>query len=374
MTDDLELFRTNVHKFFERDLTPHAERWIEQGMCDRDAWTKCGEAGILCASIPEEYGGAGGTFAHEAVIFEAEVRARIAPFGLPVHNGIVAHYILAYGSEAQKQEWLPKMASGELVGAICMSEPDAGSDLQSVRTTAVRDGDEYVINGSKTFVTNGQHADLIIVVAKTDTSKGAHGTSLLVLDATKTDGFRRGRNLKKLGLEANDTSELFFEDCRVPEANLLGGAEGQGFIQLMEQLPQERLTIAIAAVAVMELALELTLKYVKERKVFGKPVIAFQNSRFKLAECKTEAAIARTFVDQCMVELLAGELTVERAAMAKWWTTQKQCEIADECLQLFGGYGYMLEYPIARLWADSRVQKIYGGTNEIMKELIGRFL
>ena len=374
LDEELMLFRTNVRKFFERDLSPHAERWIAQGMCDRDAWLKCGEAGVLCASIPEAYGGAGGNYTHEAIIGEEEVFSGVAAFGLTVHSGIVAHYILHYGSEEQRLRWLPKMATGEMVGAICMTEPDVGSDLQNVRTTAIRDGDTYVVNGAKTFVTNGQHANLLCLVVKTDPDEGAKGVSLLMLETEGSEGFSRGRNLKKIGLEANDTSELFFEDVRVPVANRLGDSEGQGFFQLMEQLPQERLAIAIYAVAVMEKAIRLTTTYVKERKAFGKPLIGFQNTRFKLAEAKTEAHVARVFVDRCLVDLLEGNLSVERAAMAKWWTTQKQCEIVDECLQLFGGYGYMVEYPIARLWMDSRVQKIYGGTNEIMKELISRGL
>ncbi len=375
MNDELSLFRDNVRKFFARELAPQAEQWIEQGAPTKQAWLRSGEAGILCASIPEEYGGAGGNFAHEAVIFEEEVHTGVAGFGLPVHSGIVAHYINEYCTKEQKLRWLPGMASGELVGAICMSEPDAGSDLQSIRTTAVRDGDEYVINGAKTFVTNGQLGNLLILVVKTDVSQGAHGTSLVVVETDEVaSGFKRGRNLKKLGLEANDTSELFFEDMRIPASNLIGPSEGAGFIQLMQQLPQERLCIAVAAVAVMEKAVALTSAYVKERKAFGKELIKFQNTRFKLVEAKTVTTVARTFVDQCIVEHLKGELTTERAAMAKWWTTDKQCEVVDECLQLFGGYGYMLEYPISRLYTDSRVQKIYGGSNEIMKELISRSL
>lgn len=378
MNDELQLFRDNVRRCFLETFTPQADRWIRQKMVDREVWNQAGALGLLCASIPEEYGGAGGNFAHEAVIYEEEMKCDVATFGIAVHSGIVAHYVLAYGTEAQKQAWLPKMATGELVGAICMSEPDAGSDLQSIRTKAFRDGDDYVLNGQKTFVTNGQHANLICVVTKTDPSLGAKGTTLIMVESDtlnpKTGGFRRGRNLEKLGLESHDTSELFFDDVRVPVANRLGEEEGQGFVQLMQQLPQERLTIAIAAVAAMERAIELTATYVKERKAFGKELLRFQNTRFKLAECKTVAMAARAFVDSCLVDLLEGRLDAERAAMAKWWTTEKQCEVVDECLQLFGGYGYMLEYPICRMYADARVQKIYGGSNEIMKELVARGL
>jgi acyl-CoA dehydrogenase len=290
-----------------------------------------------------------------------------------VHSQIVAPYFLHYGTEEQKQRWLPKMASGEMVGAIAMTEPNTGSDLQSIRTTAVRDGDEYVVNGAKTYISNGQLCDLVIVVAKTDPDKGAKGISLIVVE-TDTLGFERGRNLKKMGQEAADTSEMFFSDCRVPVSNRLGEAEGQGFIQLMTQLPQERLNIAQAAVIDMERALEMTIDFVKERKAFGQRVLDFQNTKFKLAECKTEALVARTFVDQCVVKHLAGELDAATASMAKYWTTEKQNQIIDICLQLHGGAGYMDEYPISRMYRDARVQTIYGGTNEIMKELISRTL
>lgn len=329
---------------------------------------------MLCAQIPEEYGGGGGTYAHECVIARAQVRAGIGGFGNSVHSGIVAPYILAYGSEEQKQKWLPKLASGELVGAIAMSEPGTGSDLQGVKTTALKDGNQYVLNGQKIFITNGQNADFIIVVTKTDPKEGAKGVSLVCVETDEVEGFSRGRNLEKIGQKAQDTSELFFQDVRVPTANLLGTEEGQGFIQLMQQLPGERLVIADLAVIAMERALEETIKYVKERKAFGKPVINFQNTRFQLAEAKTKMIVARTFVDRCTELHLEGNLSVEMAAMAKWWTTQMQCEVVDECLQLHGGYGYMMEYPIAQMWTDSRAQKIYGGTNEIMKELIGRML
>jgi acyl-CoA dehydrogenase len=332
------------------------------------------EQGLLCPSIPAEYGGGGGDVAYEKVLIEEQGRAGCSAWGLSLHNGIVAHYILAYGTEAQKQAWLPKLATGELVSAIAMTEPGTGSDLQAVRTTAIADGDEYVLNGQKVFITNGQQAGLIIVVAKTDPNEKAKGISLVVVETDKVSGFRRGRNLEKVGMHGQDTSELFFENVRIPKANLLGKGEGLGFVQLMEQLPQERLIVAWAAVAAMELALDLTTQYVKDRKAFGKRVIDFQNTRFQLAHARTEATLARVFVERCTELLMDKKLDVVTAAMAKYWTTDKQFEIADLCLQLHGGYGYMDEYPISRLWRDSRVQRIYGGTNEIMKELIGRFL
>ena len=373
LNDELRILRDAADKFFVKEFVPENERWIAQGKVDREAWLKAGSAGLLCAEMPTEYGGGGGDYRHETVIMEAQHAAGVGGFGNQVHSTIVAPYILNYGSEAQKQRWLPKMATGEMVGAIAMTEPNTGSDLQRVRATATRDGDDYVINGSKTYITNGQHADLIIVVAKTDPTLGAKGISLIVVEAD-APGFQRGRNLKKLGQKSADTSELFFSDCRVPADNLLGEREGQGFIQLMQQLPQERLNIAQAAIVQTERAIAITLDFVKERMVFGQRVLDFQNSRFKLAECKTEALIGRTFVDQCVLKLLDGQLDAATASMAKYWCTQKQCDIIDECLQLHGGAGYMDEYEISRMYADARVQKIYGGTNEIMKELIGRTL
>jgi acyl-CoA dehydrogenase len=373
MTEDLDLLRDLARTFFAKEVVPHQERFAEQKHVDRELWNKAGEVGLLCLSVPEEYGGGGGTFAHEAVLLEEQARAGDSSWGGSVHNGIVAHYLLAYGTEEQKRTWLPKLASGELVGAVAMSEPGAGSDLQGVRTRAVRDGDDYVIDGSKTFITNGGLADLVVVVAKTDPEQGATGISLLVVETT-APGFRRGRVLDKVGMRGQDTAELFFDGVRVPVANLLGGVEGQGFVQLMQQLPQERLIIAVAAIAGLEAAVDLTLSYVKERTAFGRPVFAFQNTRFTLAECATEAAVTRAFVDDCVQRHLRGELDVPTAAMAKWWSTERLCRVVDECVQLFGGYGYMTEYPIARAWADARVQKIYGGTNEIMKEIISRTL
>lgn len=375
MDEELSILRSAVRKFIATEFTPHAEKWDKQGVVDRDAWRKAGAAGLLCASIPEEYGGGGGNFKHEMVLVEELAYAHISGFGNGVHSGIVAHYIHRYGTEEQKQRWLPRMATGELVSAIAMSEPGTGSDLQSVATTAVRDGDHYVINGQKTFITNGQSADLVCVVTKTDPGEGAKGISLLMVEAEHSlgeGGFTRGRNLEKIGLKAQDTSELFFDNVRVPKENLLGEVEGRGFYQLMEQLPQERIIIAVGACAAIESALKVTSEYVKERKAFGKRILDFQNTQFKLAECFTEARLARVFVDDCAMRLDAGTLDDASAAMAKYWVTEKQCEIIDECLQFFGGYGYMMEYPIAKMFIDSRVQPIYGGTNEIMKLLIAR--
>ena len=373
MTDDLDDLRRMVRGFMEKSVAPNVDKYVEQHHVDRDLWNQAGELGLLCMSIPEEYGGGGGTFAHESVLIEEQARIGDSSWGVTLHNGIIAHYLLAYGSEEQKQTWLPKMASGEVVGAIAMTEPGTGSDLQSVKTKAIREGDEYVIDGSKTFITNGGQADLIIVVAKTDVSEGAKGISLVLVEADRP-GFRRGRVLDKVGQRGQDTSELFFDGVRVPTSNLLGSEEGQGFIQLMQQLPQERLIIAVASTAGMEVALEHTLAYTKDRTAFGRPIFGFQNTKFKLAEVATEARIARVFTDDCIMKHLDGRLDIPTVAMAKWWTSERAMAVADECLQLFGGYGYMNEYPIARMWADQRVQKIYAGTNEIMKEIISRSL
>ncbi|WP_446221274.1 acyl-CoA dehydrogenase family protein [Nocardia sp. IBHARD005] len=373
LDDDLDALRDMARSFCEKEIKPNMEKFIDQHHVDRDLWNKAGELGLLCMSIPEEFGGGGGTFAHEAVLIEEQARIGDTSWGQTVHSGIVAHYVFAYGTDEQKRHWLPKMASGEVVGAIAMTEPGTGSDLQAVKAKAIREGDEYVVNGSKTFITNGAQADLIIVVVKTDTSEGAGGISLVLVEADRA-GFRRGRVLDKLGQKGQDTSELFFEDVRIPVSNLLGTEEGQGFFQLMMQLPQERLIIAAGSAAVMETALAHTLRYTKERHAFGKPVFAFQNSKFKLAEVATEAHIARVFIDDCISKHIRGELDIPTVAMAKWWTTERAMVALDECLQLHGGYGYMTEYPIARLWADNRVQKIYAGTNEIMKEIIARSL
>ena len=373
MTEELDTFRGQFRKFLAKDLAPHAEKWRKQKIIDRSAWRALGEMGALLPSVPEAYGGLGATFAYDAAVLE-DLESIVPEFttNVGVHSVIVAHYILNYGSEEQKKRWLPKMASGEMIGAISMTEPGTGSDLQSVKTTAKKQGNSYVINGQKTFITNGQAADLVIVVARTG-GPGAKGISLIVVE-TDTPGFRRGRNLDKIGLPASDTSELFFDNVVVPSENLLGGEEGKGFVQLMQQLPQERLSLAIGAVAAIERAVKLTAEYTKERNAFGKPVLEFQNTQFKLAERKTEAVIARVFIDWCVERLIAGDLDTVTASMAKWWCTQKQVETADECLQLHGGYGYMQEYPISRMFIDSRVQKIYGGTNEIMKLLIARSL
>ncbi|MFD3596173.1 acyl-CoA dehydrogenase family protein [Nocardia sp. NPDC058640] len=373
MNEDLDALRDMTRAFMAKELVPNIDKYRDQHHVDRDLWNKAGEVGLLCISIPEEYGGGGGTFAHEAVLMEEQARAVDTSWGISLHNGIVAHYVLAYGTEEQKKHWLPKMASGEVVGAIAMTEPGTGSDLQAVKAKAIRDGDEYVINGSKTFITNGAQADLIILVAKTDPTQGASGVSLVLVEADR-EGFRRGRVLDKIGQKGQDTSELFFEDVRVPVTNLLGDQEGQGFIQLMQQLPQERLIVSMGAVAGMEVALDHTLRYTKEREAFGRTVFSFQNTKFKLAEVATEARIARVFIDDCVEKHIRGELDIPTVAMAKWWTTDKAMQIADTCLQLFGGYGYMNEYPIARMWVDNRVQLIYAGTNEIMKEIIARSL
>jgi acyl-CoA dehydrogenase len=371
LDEELSMLRDASTRFFTERWQPRAAGWRKAGMMERESWREAGAQGLLCAGVPEAYGGGGGSFAHDAVIIEAAAYAGLSGFGGGLHSAIVAPYIDRYGSDEQKQRWLPKMASGDLVGAIAMTEPGTGSDLQAVRTTALRDGDDYIVNGAKTFITNGQNADLIIVVCKTDRSLGAKGTSLLVVETEHAPGFRRGRLLDKVGLKSQDTSELFFDDVRVPASNRLG-PEGAGFVQLMEQLPQERLIIALQGIAAMERALAETLAYVKQRHAFGQPIWGFQNTRFKLAEVQATVLATRAFVDANMVAHLKGELDAARAALAKAWVTERQCEVMDTCLQLFGGYGYMMEYPIAELYVDARVQRIYGGTNEIMKELASR--
>ncbi len=368
--DEHQMFADSVGRFLDEELTPNIETWAEQGRVDREFWRKAGEAGIMAGSIPEAFGGVEGGIGFDAITVYEQGRRGDTGWGYSIQS-IVMHYITTFGSDEQKGRWLPKLVSGEMVGAIAMTEPGTGSDLQAVRTSAVKDGKCYRINGSKIFITNGQLADLIIVVAKTG-GEGAKGTSLIVLETEGAVGFKRGKNLKKLGMKGNDTAELFFEDVMVPLTNLLGADEGQGFYQLMKQLPWERLIIAITALGVIDFALDETVTYVQERKAFGKRVMDFQNTRFKLAEIKTKAELLRSFINESIMLLEQGQLTAERASMAKYWATQTQNEVVHECLQLFGGYGYMMEYPIARLYADSRVQMIYGGTNEIMKELIAR--
>ena len=373
--EEIRLFEDSVGRFFDQHAPEsRVAKWREAGVVERAMWNEAAEAGLLCLSMPEEFGGAGGDYRHEVVLMEQLGLKGVDGFGISLHNAIVAPYIKHYGSEEQKQRWLPRLASGELVGAIAMSEPGAGSDLQGVKTTAKKDGNHYRINGQKTFITNGQTANLIIVVAKTDPSLGAKGTSLIVVETEDAPGFERGRNLDKVGQDAQDTSELFFNDVRVPTSNLIGAEEGRGFIQLMEQLPQERLNIAVQGMATIERALEVTIAYVKERKAFGQRLIDFQNTQFKLAECKTEATVARTFVDRLIELHLEKKLDAATASMAKYWVSDLENKIVDECLQLFGGYGFMNEYPIGRMYRDSRVQRIYGGSNEIMKVLIARTL
>ena len=371
-SEDHEIFRDAVAKFFEKEAVPHHGQWEKDGMVPPEFWRKAGQAGILCCDMPEEYGGGGADFKMAAIVNEEQARLNIPGPNFAVHSDIVAPYVLHFGSEDQKKTWLPKMASGDCVGAIAMTEPGTGSDLQGVKTRAVMEGNQYVINGSKTFISNGQNCGFVIVVAKTDPDKGAHGTSLFIVEDGR-EGFARGRNLEKIGLHAQDTSELFFEDVRVPPENMLG-QEGHGFAQLMMELPRERLLIAIGAVSNAEAALQWTIDYTRERQAFGKSISEFQNTRFKLAEMKAELAMARVFVDRCIELLNTGDLDVESAACAKLTTSELQCRVLDECLQLHGGYGYMWEYPIARAWADARVQRIYGGTSEIMKELIARTL
>jgi acyl-CoA dehydrogenase len=373
--EDVAMLYDMATKFLETEIAPRYEEFEKAEIFDRESWLKAGAAGLLCASMPEDFGGAGGTFAHESAIIEAISHVGVDGFGIALHNSIVAPYILHYGSQEQKRKWLPRMATGELIGAIAMTEPGAGSDLQGVKTRAVRDGNHYRISGSKTFITNGQLANLIILVTKTDPDRGAKGISLIVVETDEVEaGFERGRNLDKIGLKSNDTSELFFNDVRVPTANLLGHEEGQGFVQLMQQLPQERLQIGGSAIAMAERALALTIDYVKERKAFGRPVIDFQNTQFRLAELKTETTIGRVFYNHCVERHVAEGLDPYTASMAKYWLTELQGRVVDECLQLHGGYGYMNEYPIARMYRDARVQRIYGGTNEIMKLLIARSL
>ncbi len=370
--EEHELFRRTVSAFIDREIAPHYERWEKDGQVSREVWRKAGETGLLLTDVPEIYGGSGADFLYSAVLAEEMARRVYAAPGFGLHSDIAAPYILHYGSEEQKRTWLPRMAKGEVIAAIAMTEPGTGSDLQAVRTTALRKGNELVLNGQKTFITNGGMADVVIVVAKTDASAGAKGVSLVLVE-TDRPGFKRGRNLKKIGQNAQDTAELFFEDVRVPPSNILG-EEGRGFAYLMNQLPRERLLVAIGSVAVMEAALAWTVDYTRQRKAFGQAIAEFQNTRFKLAEVKTEVTVARVFLNHCLELFLAGELDATTAAMSKWWLSELDNKVLDTCLQLFGGYGYMLEYPIARAYADARVHRIYAGTTEIMKELVARSL
>lgn len=369
-----DAFRDAFRRFVDKEVAPFHAQWEEDGFVDRELWRKAGANGYLCPTMPEEYGGAGVDKLYSVVQMEELARGGFSGVGFGLHSEIVAPYILHYGTAEQKARWLPRLASGEMVGAIAMSEPAAGSDLQGIRSTAIRQADgSYLLNGSKTFITNGWHADLVIVVAKTDPAGGAKGTSLFVVEQGMK-GFGKGKRLKKLGLKAQDTSELFFDNVRVPAENLLGGAalENRGFACLMEQLPWERIQIAVTAVAASQAAIDWTVDYVKDRRVFGQPVAAFQNTRYKLAELQTEVQVARVFVDRCLELALQEKLDTATASMAKYWTSDLQCKVMDECVQLHGGYGFMWEYPITRAYADARVQRIYGGTNEIMKEVITR--
>jgi acyl-CoA dehydrogenase len=373
MDDELELFRDAARRFVENEIVPNDARWREQHHVDREIWNTAGEVGLLCTDIPSEYGGLGGDARHEAVVCEEMGRRGITSFGHTVHS-ILAHYVLNYGSEAQKHDWLPRLASGELVGAIAMTEPGAGSDLQAIKLRAVRDGDEYVLNGAKTFISNGLHAGLVGVVARTDPEKGSKGISIIMVETKDRPGYRVGRVLDKIGQNGWDTSEMFFDDCRVPADCLLGPDEGQGFVQLMRDLPYERALLALGGVAAMEYALELTVEYTRSRKAFGKALLDMQNTRFTLAEVKTRVHVARVLIDDCIARLKAGTLDTVTASMAKLWITNTQCQVMDDCLQLFGGYGYMREYPISLLYTDARVQRIYGGADEIMKEIVARSL
>jgi acyl-CoA dehydrogenase len=377
MTGELRALREVARQFFEREAAPQMAKWSEQRFVDREFWVKAGSLGLLCPTVPEEYGGPGGSILHQVAITEEQSRVLEKGWGNNVHSGVVTDYILRYGSEEQRRRWLPSMVAGTLIGAIAMTEPGAGSDVRAMTGRARRDGDEYVIDATKTFITNGQTADLIIVAVKlenpADPAADPRAITLIGVEADKADGFHRGAPLHKIGQHAADTSELFFDGCRAPVGNCIGG-EGAGFPALMNQMPQERLILAVNAVAQTEKAVRLTLEYTKQRKVFGKPLYDQQNTRFVLAECATLARAARLFIDHCITAHVRGQLDNTTAAMAKWWLTDVQCQVLDECVQLFGGYGYMEEYPIARMYADSRVQKIYGGANEIMKEIIARAL
>jgi acyl-CoA dehydrogenase len=366
------MFREQVRRFTEKEIVPHHDQWERDGVVSRDVWRAAGEAGLLCTTIPEEYGGSGGDFLHATIVIEELAKVGASGPAFHLHSDIVAPYIATYGNEDQKKEWLPKLVSGEAIAAVAMSEPGAGSDLQNIQTRAVRDGNHFVINGQKVFISNGQLADIVVLACKTDPKEGAKGVSLILVEGDR-EGFRRGRNLEKVGYKAQDTSELFFEDVRVPITNILG-AEGRGFAQLMTELAQERLVVALRCAQGIETALQWTIDYTRERKAFGRPVADFQNTRFKLAEIKTKAMATRAFIDQCLALHMKGELDSNTAAAAKLHSTETLCQVLDDCVQLHGGYGYMWEYPIARAWADARMTRIAGGTSEIMKEIISRAL
>jgi acyl-CoA dehydrogenase len=373
MNEDLRIFQQSVERFVEEEMIPSDEEWRRRGHVGHEIWRKAGAQGLLCTDIPEEYGGAGADFRYEAVIYDAKARRGLTGMSASVHS-ITAHYLLNHGSEEQKRNYLPRMARGELVAAIAMTEPGAGSDLQGIRTRAEKRGGDYVINGSKTFISNGFLAGLVLVVVKTDAAQGAAGTSIMIVETDDCPGYRVGKLLDKIGLKAQDTSELFFDDVRVPAENLLGGEEGKGFYQLMKDLPYERTMIGVSGVAAMEGAYHETLNYVRERKAFGRAIAEFQNTQFQLAEVATTIKVARTFVDRCVEQLIEGKLDSPTAAMLKLWVSEAQGKVIDQCLQLFGGYGYMNEYLIARMYTDARIQRIYGGTNEIMKTVISRAL
>lgn len=373
MNQELQALRDAVRRFVEGEITPRQEDWRRQQHVDRELWRKAGELGLLAADIPEAYGGAGGSFAHMAVVFEELSYGGDTAFGIHVH-AIVAHYLLNHGTEEQKRRYLPRLASGEMVAAIAMTEPGAGSDLKGIRTTARKTPECYRVSGSKTFISNGYLADLVLVVAKTDPEAGAKGVSLLLLETRDNPGFRVGRILDKVGQKGQDTCELFFDEAHVALDSVLGGEEGRGFAQLMTELPYERTILGVCGVAAIERALRLTVEHARERRAFGQALIEMQNTRFVLAEIKTEATVARVFIDRCIEDMVAGRMDTVRASMAKYWISDLQCKVVDQCVQLFGGYGYMLEYPIAQMYVDARVQRIYGGANEIMKEIIARSL
>lgn len=373
-TPEHEIFRQGVRRFIERECVPNRKAWQKALKVDRDLWTKAGEAGLLCTKVDPSYGGAGGDLYHCLIIMEEQTRACFNELAFYLHSDIIAPYIELYGTDEQRARYLPRMITGEFTSAIAMTEPGAGSDLQAIRTRARLEGDHYVLDGAKTFISNAQLADIILVAAKTDPEAGGRGVSLLILETAGAEGFELGRNLRKIGCKAQDTSELFFDGVRIPAQNLLGGEEGRGFYQLMQRLPEERLIMAMSAVANMECAVDEAVAYARERVVFGKPLIDHQDARFRLAECKTTVVMARAYLEDCIDRFIEGDFDARDGAMAKWWTTERACEVIDDCLQIFGGYGYIKDYPIARRYADARLGRIAGGTNEIMKDLIGRSL